>query len=126
MTLLKPATFCITCGSPVKGRQDKVFCCVSCKSKYHYRRRLERREVTYPIDQILHRNWVVLKEAHELARKRKFYADLDKLQKEGFRPEYYTTSRVNANGKVYRYVYEYGWMQFSEKALLVIKLDKPL
>ena len=125
MSLLRPASHCIICGGLVIGRPDKVFCSLNCKTKYHYRRKQERLPISYPTDNILHRNWAVLNEAYELAQKRKFFINAVQLQKEGFRPEYYTTSSVNRDGKIYYYVYDYGWMQFSEKELMVIKLSKP-
>ncbi len=125
MTLLRPVVHCLSCGAPVIGRLDKVFCTVSCKSMYHLRRKAQRIPVSYPIDSILHRNWVVLMEAHELAGTNKFFVSAAQLQKEGFRPEYHTTTSSNKDSKSYYYVYDFGWMQFSEKELMIIKLNKP-
>lgn len=64
-------------------------------------------------------------EAHEIASTNKFFVSAAHLQKEGFKPEYYTSSSVNSDGKVYHYLYDFGWMQFSDKELMIIKLNKP-
>lgn len=86
---------------------------------------MQRLPVSYPTDMILHRNWVVLHEAYELTEKKKFFVSTVSLQKAGFRPDYHTTSSTNKDGKVYYYVYDFGWMQFSDKELMVVKLNKP-
>lgn len=42
----------------------------------------------------------------------------------GFNPKYHTTSDVNSKGKTYNYVYNYGWMKFSEKDVMVVYMDQ--
>ncbi len=125
MPFPRPAKHCPICGSKVKGRSDKIFCSPDCKAVYHYNRKKELDPITGPIDKILHRNWVVLQEQYELAGIKKFYVEKNKLQKDGFKPNYYTTSLTNSKNKVYYYIYNFGWMDFSNKQLMVIRLSKP-
>ena len=80
--------------------------------------------MSYPIDQILHRNWVVLQEIFEEVGKKKFFISHAQLTKAGFNAKYYTTSDTNKAGKRYYYVYDFGWMQFSEKEMMVLKLKQ--
>jgi len=125
MPLPHPVKHCPICGDKVKGRSDKIFCSPDCKAVYHYNRSTQRDPITGPIDKILHRNWVVLQEQYELAGIKKFYVEKNKLQKDGFKPNYYTTSLTNSKNKVYYYIYNFGWMDFSNKQLMVTRLSKP-
>lgn len=81
--------------------------------------------MTRPIDQILHRNWKILSECQQTAGTRKFFVNRAKLNKRGFHTGYFTSSMVNSDGKKYHYIYDYAWMEFSEKEVMVVKLDKP-
>ena len=122
MPLPRPVSFCPICGDQVVGRSDKIFCTPTCKAIYHLRRKHQLLPIAKPIDAILHRNWVVLKELYEEIGKKKFFVAQAKLNKAGFHTKYYTTSEKNKQGKMYYYVYDFGWMYFSEKEIMVIKL----
>ncbi|MDH3651691.1 MAG: hypothetical protein OEQ53_18550 [Saprospiraceae bacterium] len=98
---------------------------MACKSRYHQRRQRQRIAVSEPIDSILHRNWVILTELYEEIGKKKFFVSRAILNKAGFHTKYFTSYGVNSKGKVYYYLYDYGWMEFSEKELMVLKLAKP-
>ena len=125
MTILTNANFCLICGDPVIGRKDKVFCSVSCKNKYHASRKSEIKPFSQPIDKILHRNWVILSEFYEIARKKKFFISKAELNKAGFHGKYFTTIHTNSRGKTYYYVYNYGWMEFSENEMMIVRLSRP-
>ena len=124
MTLPRPTKFCPICGEELVGRKDKIFCSKACKNEYHINRKLEHLPVSQPIDKILHRNWVLLKELFDQIGKKKFFVSKAELNKAGFHTQYYTTSQKNTKGKMYYYVYNFGWMDFSEKQLMIVKLDK--
>ena len=49
---------------------------------------------------------------------------MSNLQDAGFHTKYSTTSAINSKGKTYYYIYNYGWMQFSEKEVMVVHLEK--
>ena len=80
---------------------------------------------TDPIDQILHRNWVILTEIYEEIGKTKFFIPMSTLEKSGFHFNYYTTHQVNTKNKEYFYVYNYGWMIFTDKEVMVVRLKSP-
>ncbi len=124
MSLPRPTLYCPICGTKISGRADKIFCSTSCKSRYHLLRKDQHLPYSHPIDKILHRNWVLLSELHERAGKRKFYVSKAELNKAGFHTKYYTTSQTNKQGKTYYYVYNYGWMDFSESDLMIVRLAK--
>ena len=76
------------------------------------------------VDKILHRNWVILQELYEEAGTKKFFIPKWKLAKVGFKFEYHTTCQTNKQGKTYHYIYNYGWMDFSEKEFMIVRQSK--
>lgn len=125
MPLPRPVKFCSICASELSGRSDKIFCGKKCKNEYHRKRKLQRLPFTYPIDNILHRNWVILTELYEEIGKSKFFVPRSSLEKSGFHFNYFTTRSVNSKNKEYFYVYNYGWMFFSIKEVMVVRLKNP-
>jgi hypothetical protein len=47
------------------------------------------------------------------------------LSRKGFHPNYFTTTTENSHHKMYFYIYDFAWMMFSDKDVMIIKLDKP-
>ena len=125
MKTLFPIRHCPICGEALQGRKDKVFCSKSCKNEYHRNRQRQHLEFSKAIDKILHRNWVVLAELHETIGRRRFYVPMSDLLQIGFKPKYYTTTEINKKGKTYYYVYNFGWMHFSEKKVMILRLEQP-
>ena len=125
MPLPRPVAFCPICGDPVVGRRDKIFCQPVCKAIYHRRRKKQLTPIAEPIDAMIHRNWVILTELYEEMGKRKFFVPMAKLDKSGFQTKYFMSFQLNKHGKRYHYVYNFGWMKFSKKEVMVIRRDKP-
>jgi len=125
MTLPRPVKFCPICSTELLGRLDKIFCSVHCKNIYHRKRKAQRLPFTDPIDKMLHRNWVILTEIHEEIGKNKMFIPLSRLLKAGFHTNYFTTRQVNSKGKEYFFIYNYGWMMFSEKEVMVTRMKNP-
>jgi endogenous inhibitor of DNA gyrase (YacG/DUF329 family) len=125
MPLPRITDFCPICGTQLKGRLDKRFCSDTCRSLYFRNKAEERIPVTRNVDAFLHKNWKILSEFHAMIGKRKFFVEQSKLNRKGFHPNYYTTTAVNTQNKMYYFVYDFGWMPFSDKEVMVIKLDSP-
>lgn len=125
MPLPRPVKYCAICGDELTGRKDKIFCSQPCKMEYHRKRKEQYLPITKPIDKILHRNWVILTEVYEEIGKSKFFIPLTRLLDAGFHTNYYTTRQINSKEKEYFYVYNYGWMMFSDKEVMVIRLKSP-
>lgn len=125
MPLPRPTNFCPICGDKLIGKINKRFCSPACKARYHRNRAEQRIPVTRNVDAILHRNWKILSELHETAGTHKLFVNKAQLSRRGFHFDYYTTSKVNKEQKPYYYVYDFAWMSFSEKEMMVVKLRKP-
>jgi endogenous inhibitor of DNA gyrase (YacG/DUF329 family) len=125
MPIQRTTLYCPVCGAKLFGRLDKIFCSSSCRSIYFRHKAEKRKPITREIDNILHRNWTILSEHFQVIGRRKFFVEVARLNRQGFHLNYYTTSMVNRGQKRYYYVYDFAWMRFSEKELMVIKLERP-
>ena len=113
---------CKICNKKLKGRADKLFCSRKCKNYYHVNLRSlnsQSKEVK-KIDRILHRNRTILQ---EVLGKNKQQKKINRvvLDHKNFKFDYHTRTYVNAKGKTYFYVYDVGWMQFSDREVLVVR-----
>ena len=120
---LNPARFCKVCGTKLEGRRDKKYCNQSCKNQYHYdMRALHRTEVSADLG-FLFRNRTILHEILDQENSKKKKVPRSLLQFMGFRFPCYTGSHMNKQGKTYYFIFDYSWMAFSDKEVLILKRD---
>jgi hypothetical protein len=106
---------CLACGKELKGRSDKRFCDLHCKSSYHYRRSLEEAPRFYnKVDNQLKTNRRILKQYNK-AGKATVRASI--IKQEGFDPNFFTHYWKNNKGDVYLFVYEYGYLKKQEHGI---------
>lgn len=112
------ANKCKICKKEIKGREDKMFCSVSCKNKYHIKLRKVTKQATQRIDTILHRNRSILL---EIMGKNNTQIKVPRilLDKKRFNYSYLTGFHVNNHGKTVYYVYDFSWMIFSDAEVLI-------
>ena len=104
---------CLQCGEPFSGRADKKFCSESCRSTHHYYHSQDKEDSLYKtIDKQLKTNRRILKEFN---RAGKATVRKQVLLEEGFNPKYFTHYWKAANGNVYLFCYEYGFMKKFER-----------
>jgi len=111
---------CKICQKNIIGRNDKIFCSVTCKNFYHVNLRKVTKIEVKEIDTILHRNRSILL---EILGKHKTQIKVNRivLEKKKFRFKYHTHINVNKNGKTYHHLYDFAWMEFSDDEILIIK-----
>ncbi len=111
---------CRICSKIIIGRSDKTFCSQRCKNYYHINLRKVTVIATAAIDEILHRNRSILL---ELLGKHKSQIKIDRLTLEetNFKFKYHTHTHLNSAGKTMHFVYDFGWMQFSNDQLLIVR-----
>ena len=129
---------CPVCGGVVKGRVDKIFCSVQCKSVDQYEKKLESEQFFLQVDKQLKTNRKILKKynlsGHSTIRR-------EILHNEGFNPHFFTHYWKNSNGDVYLFCYDFGfmsgvhnskekyllvtWQDYMEKKLALTSNDKP-
>jgi hypothetical protein len=116
---------CLVCNKELKGRSDKKFCDLHCKSSYHYKKSLEEETRFYnKVDNQLRLNRKILKHYNKAG---KSVIRTEVLKKEGFNPKFFTHYWKNNKGDVYLFVYEYGFLKRNEnnkeKYILIIWQD---
>jgi hypothetical protein len=111
---------CRLCKKPFRGRSDKIFCSVHCKSSYHYQLKQATNVHAQDLDKIIHRNHSILL---EILGKNKKQIKVKRvvLEKKKFRFKYHTHFHVNSRGKTFFYVYNLAWMEFSDDEILIIR-----
>ncbi len=103
---------CPVCEMEIRGRTDKKFCSLKCKSAYQYQKHKTEEVLYHTIDKQLKTNRKLLKAYNKsgLSTIRK-----EKLLSEGFNPKYFTNYWKNQKGQVYLFCYEYGFLELKEK-----------
>ena len=111
---------CKICSKVFVGRKDKIFCSVKCKNYYHVNLRKATAIVVKELDIILHRNRSILL---EIMGKKKTQCKVARvvLEKKKFRFKYHTHQNINSKGKIYHYLYDFAWMEFSNDEVMIVK-----
>ncbi len=112
---------CAYCSKPLRGRADKKYCNIHCKNRYAARVRHLNLPIRQRIDRFLHRNHTILYELHkDQEYATKWFVSKAKLQRLGFRFTNMTSYRTNSKGKLYHYIYDYRWMDFSDTMIMIV------
>lgn len=111
---------CKICSNEIVGRSDKKFCSVRCKNYYHTNLRKVSNTAVGEINKILHRNRSILL---EILGKKTFKKKVERivLDKKKFNFKYHTHIQQNKEGKIYFFVYDFAWMQFSNNEILLTR-----
>ena len=102
---------CPTCGETVKGRRDKVYCSLKCKSTAHYDKRIENEQYYLMVNKQLKVNRKLLKLYNKAG---KATVRKNVLMQDGFNPKYFTHYWKNPKGEVYLFCYEFGFLELME------------
>lgn len=98
---------CPVCGTEVKGRSDKKYCSVKCKSIHQYEQRQETETFFLKVDRQLKINRKLLRRFNKSG-----FTTIrsSELISQGFDPKFFTHYWKNKKGEVYLFVYEYGFL----------------
>lgn len=110
---------CQNCGTPLHGRSDKKFCSIACKNVFNFAQRQATKSDVKEIDAYLHRNREIL--ITLMGNSVKETIDKSILTRAKFRWEYMTGIYWNKEGKMYRLIYDFAWMDFSDQRVLIVR-----
>ncbi len=110
---------CFQCGKEFLGRTDKRFCSILCKNQHHFQKRQSTINEVREIDAYLHRNREILMTL--MGSSVKETIDKYVLTRAKFRWEYMTGIYWNKEGKMYRLIYDFAWMDFSDQRVLIVR-----
>ena len=103
---------CPNCSEEIKGRKNKTFCTLYCKSAYHYEKDKNKPPTRYKaVDTQLKLNRKILARFNQAG---KATIRQENLLKEGFDPTYITSWWKNKKGDTYLFCYEFGFLSKRE------------
>jgi hypothetical protein len=112
---------CPECGDEFKGRVDKKFCSSDCRISHHNKTNKDKNNFMRNVNRILRKNRKLL---DNLNPDGKTKIHQNKLLAKGFNFNYFTSEYITKTGKVYKYVYEQGYMAIGgDYYILVVKKD---
>jgi endogenous inhibitor of DNA gyrase (YacG/DUF329 family) len=111
---------CKICKKEVERRADKKFCSVTCKNYYHIHLRHASKQAAIRINEYLKRNHGILLELLD-KNKTQIKVCRNVLEDKKFRYKYHTHTHLNSQGKTFHYIYDLGWMSFSDDEILIIR-----
>lgn len=111
---------CKICGKKLYGRADKIFCDVGCKNEYHKNVRYITKQVAIEINSYLKRNYAIL---WEILGKNKVQIKVHRnvLENKNFHFLYHTHFHINSRNKMYLYIYDICYMEFSDDEILIVR-----
>ena len=112
---------CQVCGKEFHGRSDKKYCGLDCKNALNNRLRAKQEKIISQIDLILHRNHHILSLMMSASPEKKSLIPKLILSNSGFNFTYFTGTYLNHQGKLYHYIYDFAWMEFSNQDVLIVR-----
>jgi len=112
---------CPICGNNIIGRSDKKYCSTSCKNKFYAPAKKAQPNDIKTTNRFLLQNFKIMESIFDGEKKKKIMVPRIMLDKMGFNFKYCTGCYINNQNKLYRYIYDYGWMEFSSQELLLIR-----
>jgi predicted nucleic acid-binding Zn ribbon protein len=111
---------CLTCDKPLKGRIDKKFCDDYCRNTYNNQRNSDQNNYVRHINNILRKNRRLLaQQLPDNETRKKLHRE--KLLLLGFNFKYLTHTYQTQQGKLYYFVYDYGYLPLEQDWLLIVK-----
>lgn len=108
---------CLHCGDEVIGRSDKRFCCTDCRTQYNNAVNRNANLFVSKINRILKRNRRILAEMCPNGKSR---TTREKLLTAGFNFNYFTNEYNTKSGNLYKFCYEYGYIQLPKGGYAVV------
>jgi len=113
--------YCLYCNKELKGRSDKRFCDVQCKSAYHNQTPNSQESIIKNTNKQLRKNRSALRKA---CPKGKATVRKDFLISLGMDFRYLTHTWKTPKGKIYFFCYDYGYSKsYEEDKVLVIQMQ---
>ncbi len=109
---------CLYCNEEVKGRSDKKFCDISCKSAWHNSHINPAEKEIKRTNSILRKNRSILRfcspQGKTTVRK-------ELLVRQNFNFKYFTQVYTTSNNNIYYLCYDYGYLLLPDDKVLIIQ-----
>jgi hypothetical protein len=113
---------CPQCGEKVIGRTDKKFCSTQCRNSFNNKVRSESEKQIIDINRILRKNRKILQQFNPEGRTtiRKSH-----LMDMGFDFKYHTHTFSSSKGNLYKFCYEFGYLEIHDPLKILIINEQP-
>lgn len=116
-----PITKCKVCKRKLSGRQDKKFCSTQCRSTWNNKLNSDANNFMRNVNNVIRRNRRALMKLNPNGKAK---VSRDVLMEHGFNFNYFTNEYITKSGNVYRFCYEYGYLELkNEMYALVIRKE---
>lgn len=113
---------CLECGTKLMGRTDKKFCDDSCRNSHNNRLNSDQTNLVRNINNTLRKNRRILQNIFDSQPDKDVVkVHRDKFNAQGFDFNYLTHSFTTRESKVYRYSYDYGYLNTGGDFFIVVK-----
>ncbi len=109
---------CEECKGEFHGRSDARFCSDDCRSTFHNRKNYQDNKLKREINKILWSNRQILKKINPDGKKSVLKS---KVQERGFNFNYYTNEYRTKSGNLYKFCYDYGYMELRNDYLSIVQ-----
>lgn len=116
---------CLECSKTIYGRRDKKFCDDSCRNNYNNQQNSDNTNVIRNTNRKLKNNRKILEEISGLTDNKKSHkTHKNILIDKGFKFDYLTQIYKTKQGKVYYFVYNYGYMILGNDFYMIVKRNE--
>jgi hypothetical protein len=109
---------CLECSDKLIGREDKKFCCDSCRNSYNNKINKDSTNYMRNINNKLRKNYRILS---NLNPEGKTKTTRTKLLSKGFDFEFITSVLHTKTGNTYFFIYDFGYMQLENDYYMLVK-----
>jgi hypothetical protein len=109
---------CLECGDKLIGREDKKFCCDSCRNSYNNKINKDSTNYMRNINNKLRKNYRILSELNPEGKNK---TTRTKLLSKGFDFEFITSVLHTKTGNTYYFIYDFGYMQLENDYYMLVK-----
>jgi DNA-directed RNA polymerase subunit M/transcription elongation factor TFIIS len=111
---------CLECGEKIVGREDKKFCCDSCRNAYNNKMNKDSNNLMRNVNNKLRKNYRILT---ELNVEGKTKVSRSKLLSKGFDFEFFTNMLLTKTGNTYYFLYDQGYMLLENEMYVIVKKE---
>jgi hypothetical protein len=112
---------CLSCHTAIVGRSDKKFCDDHCRSSHYQLTKSDEPDLFRTVNRVLKKNREILSRLNPSG---KVKVSRTVLLTAGFDLSFHTQVHKTANGNIYFFCYEYGYLELVRDEFLLVKRNQ--
>ena len=111
---------CLECQETVLGREDKKFCCDSCRNNYNNKINKDSTNFMRNVNNKLRKNYRILSDFNPEA---KTSISRSKLIDKGFDFDFFTNILKTTTGNTYHFIYDQGYRKLENDFYMLVRKE---